>query len=100
MKSKTLDERPELFPDIQWIWEAFQVLGRSRPYGYGGPLPIPTSEVLAYCQLRGIHTWDDREDLIYFVNVLDNEWISDQYKKQAAEREKTKTKASTPRKPR
>lgn len=41
----------------------------------GGPLPVPVSEILAYCQLFYIAKLNERERLFRYINSLDNAYL-------------------------
>lgn len=67
-----LKERPDLTP-IQWYYRiAFEEVSASRGYSSNGlPLPVPLTEMLAYCQLYGIESLDEREKLIKMFRAMD-----------------------------
>ena len=71
MAKKTLAERPEFNVDI---WNAFAVLSAQRDGGFSGITPIPVSEVMAYCDLRGMTDPDTRTLYLRGVTALDQEW--------------------------
>lgn len=58
-----LAERPELSPDLNYIWEGFWVLSGSRQMGWGVG-PIPLTEIQAYIELFAI------EDRYLFVSCI------------------------------
>ena len=78
-----------------WIWRAFEFIHRSRVVGYGGPLPITPSEILAYCELAGIYGDEERDDLIEMIPHLDNHWLEAHYKKAEKERKKLQQKSKS-----
>lgn len=41
----------------------------------GGPLPVPISEILAYCHLFYITNVDEREQLLRYVVSIDNAYL-------------------------
>lgn len=47
----------------------------------GGPLPITFTDMASYCYLRGINSLSEKEDLIYYMRLLDGMWIEDYYQK-------------------
>jgi len=81
-------EKPQLFSDLVWIWEAFHYLNSVRPLGFSGPLPIPASEVLAYCTLKGVRSDEDLDDLLLLLPLLDRRWLSHHYEEDAKRKKK------------
>jgi hypothetical protein len=65
---------PELRPDAEALWDAWESLCWSRPVGFGMGA-IPVSEVLAYCTLLGIRDLDERERILGAVQRLDAEFL-------------------------
>lgn len=76
-----LEPGPELFQDLTWIWEGFRLLSRCRQWGTSGPLPLQLGELMEYTTLHSISDPDDLIDFINFAKLLDEEWLSDWYKK-------------------
>jgi hypothetical protein len=72
-----LDSRPEIFPDLLWIWEGFMCLSMSRQYGMSSPQRISMSEVNAYCEFKELFDPDDRDDFLYHVQKLDSVFMKD-----------------------
>ena len=68
-----LENRPELYPDLVPVWEAFVLLSPSRNVGWGAGA-IPLSEVRAYCEMFEIPP-EDREELLYLLRALDEEYL-------------------------
>lgn len=66
-----LNDKPELFPDLRWIWEGFMSISASRQIGMSAPQPILLSEILAYCEYTGIFDSCEREELLNHVQKLD-----------------------------
>ena len=54
---------------------AFRELTDSRPYTQAQPIPIPLSEILAYCQMYYIESLLERERLVKVVRILDNTYL-------------------------
>lgn len=73
--------KPDIWPDLVWIWEAFTYLTGGRQMGFNGPQPIALAEVLAYAEFRGIQCPDEREELLYHVQRLDALYLSDYHTK-------------------
>jgi hypothetical protein len=72
-----LNSKPDLFPDLRWIWEGFMVLTASRQVGMSSPQPIMVSEVLAYCKFAGIFDPEEREEFLHHVQSLDRVFQAD-----------------------
>lgn len=81
---RALLDRPELDYRQAYYYSAYQCMSRSRNAGMGGALPIPVSEILAYCELFYIAQLDERARLFRYVNSLDNAYLD-----WAAERSKS-----------
>jgi len=60
-----------LLPAAQPFWDAFWVLHGSRGASMGGPMPIPLTEMLAWCDLRGIEDSEDRMELLQHIRTMD-----------------------------
>jgi hypothetical protein len=84
-----LVSRPELYPDLYWVWEAFMMLSSTRQQGMGGPQPISLTELLAYCQYHAIQDSEEREEILHLVQHLDRVFL-------AHYAEKSKSKANKP----
>ncbi len=70
-----LQARPQLWPSLQWIWEAFTRLSRARVVGWV-PHPIALAEIEAYCRLYGITDPDVRSEFAHLVWALDQVWLA------------------------
>ncbi len=68
--------KPELFGDLVWVWEAYLTLSAGRQHGMAGPQPISLVELLAYCSFRGITDPDERDELLHLVQHLDGVYTS------------------------
>jgi len=64
---------PELYEDLEHIWESFWQLNKCRQYGFG-PCPLAAQEILAVSQLYGIST-DDRLEYFELIKNMDREWL-------------------------
>lgn len=71
-----LENRPSLTPWIAGYYEAFMVLGDSRPVYMGGLGPIQLTEIAAYCGLYGITDPDEVDDFLYMIRALDTEYLT------------------------
>jgi hypothetical protein len=94
IKVKTLEDEPVLSVHLGWIWRSFTELNYRRATGMNGPLPLTYADIEAYCNLRGIYTLYERQRLLRFLDLLDQEWMKDFYAKQEAEN-KTTAKSSS-----
>jgi hypothetical protein len=63
-----------LFPELRWIWDGYFWLSRRRPSGMG-PGRIPTTEMLAWCDLVGIIDRELRVEFCEMIDVLDSVWF-------------------------
>lgn len=92
---KTTSDPPPLFPDLYWIWSAYCVLSERRGVGPNGPVPITTSDMLAFAELSGRNDPHHRHQLLRFIPPLDRFYLKDFYEKQAKEMEKSRRKAES-----
>lgn len=76
---KTLEDEPELFSHLNWVWEAFGELNYRRGVSMSGPVPITMSDIEAYSRFRGIHSLHERDRLLNYLRVLDQEWMTNHY---------------------
>lgn len=72
-----LNSKPELFPDLLWIWEGFMVLSVARQVGMSSPQPITMTDIQSFADYQGI--WDpaDRDDFLHHVQHLDMVFLAD-----------------------
>lgn len=90
-----LKNRPRLSTWIQPYLEAYQQLDRRRQMGYSTPQPLAASDILEYGSKLGF-----KYDLSFFfraISALDSEYMSEVYKKQQAELNKSKAKSKSKR---
>jgi hypothetical protein len=71
-----LQSRPKLDQRQVYYYNAYQQMSRSRSAGMGGALPIPVTEILAYCELFYIAQLDERERIFRYVNRLDDAYLA------------------------
>lgn len=76
-----IDEKPELFGDLQDIWEAFGMLDPSRQNGMGMGY-IPLAEIKAYLEMFGT---DDVDRFVRLLRHLDKAYV-DAIRKQEAKK--------------
>lgn len=72
---RALAERPEMDFRQAYYYSAYQSLAKSRRAGMNGPLAIPVSEILSYCELFYIAKLNERERLFRYVNSLDSAYL-------------------------
>jgi hypothetical protein len=63
--------------------------------GFNGPLRIPLSEIEAYSRLRALD-FSQRQDFLFYVERLDNVWMTHIQKLRDEEDQKNKRKQNTP----
>lgn len=75
-----------------WYYrDIYDEIAGSRQYTMNGePLPIPISELLAYCEMFGIRRLEEREKLLRMVRAMDRAYL-DVIREQAQKRDKPKT---------
>jgi len=72
-----ISDAPTLYPELQWVFEAFNNLTGSRPLGaMGGVGSIPLAEFYAYCKLYYIESIEERRWLWERIKILDSTFIS------------------------
>ena len=72
---KVLEERPELFPDLYPVWDAFWYLHSTRSSGMsiGG---ILTSEIISYWRdLIGITDQAEVAEKANYIRKMDDEYL-------------------------
>lgn len=84
MAPGALLERPALTGLLGYYKDVFSDLASSRAYTTEGlALPIPLSEVLAYCELFGIAGLEERDRLYRMIRAMDTTFrkvVADQAK--------------------
>lgn len=81
---EALSRRPELEGPLRWWLDVFYQLSAGRQITMGGAGPIPLTEILAFTQLYGIDTVDDRAFFLARVSFLDGVYLAHTQKKTAA----------------
>lgn len=82
-----LANKPEVPPDLAYIWDAFWLLSQSRVQGFAEG-PIPLSEVAAYVAMFNV------QDVSFFLSCireLDSKYL--EWRRDSAERERERAKA-------
>lgn len=54
---------------------AFALLNGARGAGYGGPLPIPLSEIESYCRLFAISEPEEVAELVELMQAMDTAYL-------------------------
>lgn len=78
---RALQERPDLFPHLDMVWQAFFDASNARQIGFGGVGGIPPSEIEAEIRRFRIEDWSEAEDFRFLLRFLDNEYLSYQAEK-------------------
>jgi len=92
MDVPALRERPELYDDLIYVWQAFLFLSCSRPIGMGvGSIPI--GEIESYCNFMQIYDFEERFEYLRLIKALDGEFLKAQNKEH-----EQKSKKNTPSK--
>lgn len=78
---------------MEFWYESFHKLGTCRPPSFGGMTRIPWTAVSRYCRDYDIHG-EDRDDLEYVLQKMDDEYIK--YVNEKSEQER-KSKSAAPR---
>jgi len=68
-----LDNMPELYEDLEYVWESFWKLNKCRQYGYG-PCPLLVGEILSMSELYDMAA-ADRLEYFDLVKSMDQEWL-------------------------
>lgn len=64
---------PELYEDLEYVWESFFRLNQCRQYGYG-PCPLLAGEILAISKLYDLAV-DIRLEFFDLIKRMDQEWL-------------------------
>lgn len=75
LRPQALADRPVLDFRQHYYYAAYRALSRSRNVAMTQPLPIPISEILAYCILFQIDNLTEREQILRTVNLLDDVYL-------------------------
>jgi hypothetical protein len=71
-----LNSKPDLFPDLLWIWESFMVLSSARQVGMSGPQPMTITDINAFCQFHEMTNRDEREEFLYYMQEMDRSFLA------------------------
>lgn len=72
IKVKTLENKPELFPDNVWIWHAFHAVSTTRDWIDGIPQRVKIGEIVSYCKVKQIDpdAWPFLMDCILMLDDI------------------------------
>lgn len=88
---KALEEQPEIPEWLSPFWSAFNILTRSRVQTFGGPGPIPLTEIESYFRLFYITDLEEREEYLQILIVMDREFLKYHAELQKRENNRNKT---------
>ena len=72
-------QAPELFPDLLWIWDFFNILNRQRQVGQHGPQPSSLTDIRSLAEMMGYVSYDDLDLLLKVIPELDAIILKDHY---------------------
>lgn len=93
-----LERQPYLPETIAWAWAAYTALSHHRRRLDAAPMPIPVAEVVAYAKLKGLGV-EDAEDLLGYVQVLDEVYLAHAAEQMKKAREKSAAQAKARQRP-
>ena len=76
VKSAPLLNKPKLRPEDDEYLTAFFAIGDSRRMGMNSPDPIQITEILAFCQLMGIESFDVRSKYLRLTQRMDAAYLN------------------------
>ena len=71
-----LNSKPDLYPDLLWIWESWMVLSSARQLGMNGPQPLSIADIHAFCLFQDIRNRDEREEFLYHMQEMDRAFLA------------------------
>lgn len=83
-----LDNKPELFEDLELAWEAFHELHRQRRSGGFSPEPLNVSDISIWLEMNNYRGIQKRE-MYELIVILDSCWMT-HIQKELERREKAK----------
>lgn len=90
MDVPALRARPTLPPHLWYYRDIYDEVAGSRHYSANGePLPIPISEIHAYCELFGVRGLESRETLLKMIRAMDRAFLDVIRKRREEESKKT-----------
>jgi hypothetical protein len=69
---KLLEGQPELYPDLEPIWNVFQVLDRARACSFS-PQPLKISEIIFFLEFKKV---EDVNEGLYLIQAMDQERLN------------------------
>jgi len=65
---------PELYEDLEYVWESFWQINECRQYGFG-PCPLLAGEIIKISGLYGIAV-ADRLEYLKLIKSMDKVWLN------------------------
>lgn len=84
--STPFEDRPELYPDLVEVYQAFLQLSRSRPVGFSVGT-IPASQIEAWLNIHQVTDLQERADFFVYINAMDSTWLEWYRNEQEAQKE-------------
>jgi len=78
---KCLRNKPEISTIEAPIYSVWGILSKSRQFTFGGPAPIPVSEIVACLDLLGLTSPDIRLFWAQVISSIDEAWREMEYNK-------------------
>jgi len=75
LRTPALERRPVLYLDAVPAWNAFNQLHVARPWGFGAPLGLRTSDVEAWLSIHGFTDPVERAELYELIVAMDTAWL-------------------------
>lgn len=73
---KSLLSRPTLDTHQAYHYSIYQDISGSRAISPAGAMPIPVTEILAYCDLFKIDTLHERAQIFRYVTQMDSAYLA------------------------
>jgi hypothetical protein len=70
-----IENAPQLYPWLEFWWEAYQDLSTTRQAGFGGAYPISWLAISHYAEALGYDA-DQTDELFYFISIMDREFLA------------------------
>lgn len=91
----SVEVKPELYPDLYEIYDAFIWLSASRQFNETGPQPISYADVATLLDERHVYSGDERYEWRRYIRVLDTKFIELIRQKMERDREKLMNKSKS-----
>lgn len=88
-------ERPSLYPDLAFPFEAFFTLSLGRQYNEAGPQPLTYADMVLYLNDKNVPHGDDREEYMMYIRALDSKYIELSHEKMRKSRERLNKQSSS-----